>query len=156
MSEHPDSYLEGRQSIRNTIEDPVTKLLVANSQVTIPQLETLLADSISYEKLVKRDHRRLLRPSKQHLSRGAYNRTLIQAQNNVIRSIYTVLLLGYVGLFDSSSLQPFLELSDNLETYVDETSDTPGNGKEVLEELKGRLTETISALAKRQSFKDIL
>jgi hypothetical protein len=156
MSEHPDAYLEVRGSIRNTVNDPVTNLLVTNSHLTIPQLETLLADSISYEKLTKKHHRRLFRPSKQYLSRGAYNRTLIQAQNNVIRSIYTVLLLGYVGLFDSSSLQPFLELSDNLETYIHETNEPSAKGEETIAELKRRLTETISALAKRQSFKDIL
>jgi hypothetical protein len=156
MSEHPDSYQEARQSIQNTIEDQVTKLLVGNSHLTVPQLATLLADSISYEKLTKKEHRRLFRPSKQHVSRGAYNRTLIQAQNNVIRSIYTVLLLGYVGLFDSSSLQPFLELSDNLESYAAESDETTTQGKGAVEDLKSKLAETISSLARRHSFKDIL
>ena len=156
MSEHPDAYAEARLSIRNTVDDPITKLLLNSSHLTIPQLETLLADSISYEKTAKKDHRRLFRPSKNDVSRGAYNRTLIQAQNNVIHAIYTVLLLGYVGLFDSSSLQPFLELSDNLQTYTTETEETRREDRDVIEELKGKLTETISALAKRQSFKDLL
>jgi hypothetical protein len=156
MSEHPDPYLEARQSIQNTMEDQVTRLLVSNSHLTVPQLATLLADSISYEKLAKKEHRRLFRPSRRHVSRGAYNRTLIQAQNNVIRSIYTVLLLGYVGLFDSSSLQPFLELSDNLESYSAESGEMTNQDKEAVEELKSRLAETISSLAKRQSFKDTL
>ena len=156
MSEHPDAYAEARLSIRNTIDDPITKLLLTGSHLTIPQLETLLADSISYEKTAKKDHRRLFRPSKNHVSRGAYNRTLIQAQNNVIHAIYTILLLAYVGLFDSSSLQPFLELSDSLQSFMTETKEAPSEDHEVVKELKARLTETISALAKRQSFKDIL
>jgi hypothetical protein len=156
MSEHPDVYAETRLSIRNTIDDPVTKLLLISSHLTTPQLETLLADSVSCEKTAKKDHRRLFRPSKNHVSRGAYNRTLIQAQNNVIHAIYTILLLGYVGLFDSSSLQPFLELSDNLQSYMTETKETSREDRDVIKELKERLTETISALAKRQSFKDIL
>jgi len=128
---------------------------VSSSHLTIPQLETLLADSISYEKTTKKDHRRLFRPSKNQVSRGAYNRTLIQAQNNVIHAIYTILLLGYVGLFDNSSLQPFLELSDSLQSYLTETKDA-SQDRDVIAELKGRLTDTISALATRQSFKDIL
>jgi hypothetical protein len=156
MSEHPDPYLEARESIRNTIDDQVTRLLLEKSHLSAPQLETLLADSISYEKLTKKEHRRLFRPSKHEISRGAYNRTLIQAQNNVIRSIYTVLLLGYVGLFDSSSLQPFLELSDNLETFVGERDTGTAETGAALQELKVRLTETIASLAKRQSFKDVL
>ena len=156
MSEHPDDYTEARESIRNTIDDPVTKLLLSSSHLTRPQLETLLADSISYEKTAKKDHRRLFRPSKNHVSRGSYNRTLIQAQNNVIHAIYTVLLLGYVGLFDSSSLQPFLELSDNLESYMTETKQSSVEDRDVLEALKTRLTETISALARRHSYKDKL
>lgn len=156
MSEHPDPYAEARSSIRNTIDDPVTKLLLTGSHLTGPQLETLLADSISYEKTTKKGHRRLFRPSKSHVSRGAYNRTLIQAQNNVIHSIYTVLLLAYVGLFDSSSLQPFLELSDSLQGFMTETKETTPGDHEIIKELRVRLIETISALAKRQSFKDIL
>jgi hypothetical protein len=156
MSEHPDDYTEARESIRNTIDHPVTKLLLSNSHLTRSQLETLLADSISYEKTAKKNHRRLFRPSKNYVSRGSYNRTLIQAQNNVIHAIYTVLLLGYVGLFDSSSLQPFLELSDNLESYMTETKQSSVEDRDVLEALKTRLTETISALARRHSYKDKL
>ena len=155
MSEGPDPYSEARRSIRNMVDDPVTKLLVSSSRLTIPQLETLLANSISYEKTVKKECRRLFRPSKSQISRGSYNRTLIQAQNNVIHAIYTILLLGYVGLFDDASLQPFLELSDNLQSYMTERKDAP-QSVETLTELKGRLTETVSALARRQSFKDIL
>ena len=155
MSEGPDRYSEARRSIRNMVDDPVTKLLVSSSHLTIPQLETLLANSISYEKTVKKEYRRLFRPSKSQISRGSYNRTLIQAQNNVIHAIYTILLLGYVGLFDDASLQPFLELSDNLQSYITEREDA-SQTVEVFTELKGRLTETVSALARRQSFKDIL
>ena len=155
MPEDPDPYSEARLSIRNTIEDPVTRLLISSSHLTTPQLETLLANSISYEKTVKKEHRRLFRPSKNHISRGSYNRTLIQAQNNIIHAIYTILLLGYVGLFDDASLQPFLELSDNLQSYMVERKEA-SQADQVLTELKGRLIEAVSALARRQSFKDIL
>jgi len=148
--------VDARESIRNLLHDPVTKLLLTHSQVTQPQLETLLAYSMSSEANEKKSQRRLFRPSVRHISRGAFNRTLIQAQNNVIRSIYTVLLLGYVGLFDSASLQPFMELSDTIQSFVQETRQSAATGHLAIEELQTRLLESISSLARRHSFKDAL
>jgi hypothetical protein len=156
MSEEPDACLEARKSIEHTVKDPISKLLLDHSNLTLPQLETLLADSISNEKLSNKGQRRLFRPSRSTTSRGAYNRTLIQAQNNVIRSIYTVLLMGYVGLFDLPILQPFLELSDNLQSYAEEVKSARPKEAPVLKELETRLWDTISVLAHRQSFKDTL
>ncbi len=156
MSDPSQMVAEARASIRTTLNDPVTRLLLRNSQLTSPQLETLLADSLSNEKGVQKAHRRLFRPSGTRVSRGAYNRTLIQAQNNIIRSIYSVLLLGYVGLFDTPALQPFSELSDTIQGYVREAKQPSQTNREVIEELNLRLLDGISALAKRQSFKDAL
>ncbi|HMK83677.1 MAG TPA: hypothetical protein VK503_08165, partial [Candidatus Bathyarchaeia archaeon] len=118
---------EAHESLRSLLHDQVTKLLQANSQLTLTQLETLLADSIASEQDVKRTRKRFYRPIGARITRGSYNRTLIQAQNNVIRSIYTVLLLGYLGLFDTASLQPFVELADTIESYVQETKANKSN-----------------------------
>ncbi len=156
MSQRPDMVTEARASIRSIIGDPATKLLMENSHLTQTQLETLLADSLSSENDSEKGHRRLFRPSRTRISRGAYNRSLIQAQNNVIRSIYTVLLLGYVGLFDTAALQPFIELSDSIQAFVHEASQTGHDQHEVIDELSHRLVESVSTLAKRQSFKDAL
>lgn len=147
---------EARSSIRDTLTDPVTRLLLRSSQLTLPQLETLLADSLSSERGALKAKRRLFRPSAKRVSRGAYNRTLIQGQNNVVRSIYTILLLGYVGLFDTPSLQPFIELSDTIQGYIQEAKRSSQTDREAIEQLNQRLLEGISALAKRQSFKDTL
>jgi len=153
MSEHPSLYGEARDSVRKTADDPLSKALLSNSHLTLAQFETLLADSISSEKASKKGERHLFRPSGRRISRGSYNRTLIQAQNNVIRSIYTILLLGYVDLFDTPSLQPFLEVSDGLQGYLKELE---GPSPEALDQLRAKLWETISTLAKRKSFKDTL
>ena len=130
-------------------------MLLANSQLTITQLETLLTDCLTSSVPVKKSQKRMFRPSRTRISRGAYNRTLIQAQNNVIRSIFTILLLGYLELFDNASLQPFLELSDTVNTYVREARSS-GKERSVAEQLKPRLFEFASALARRESFKDLL
>jgi len=155
LSDQQD-VLEVRESVRNLIRDPVTKILLANSQLTTSQLETLLADSLSTTVELRKSQKRMYRPSKTRISRGAYNRTLIQAQNNVIRSIYTILLLGYLELFDNASLQPFLELSDTVNTYVKEAKKTTEHDRPAVEHLTARLLEVVSALAKRESFKDTL
>ena len=154
MSDQQDT-IEARESLRKLVRDPVTKTLLANSQLTMSQLETLLTDSLSTGIGLRKSERRLYRPSKSRISRGAYNRTLIQAQINIIRSIYTILLLGYVGLFDSAALQPFLELSDTIDSYVHETR-TAGEDHRMIEQLNVRLLEFATALAKRDSFKDKL
>lgn len=130
-------------------------MLLANSQLTVPQLETLITDSLTSSVAVKKSQKRIFRPTKTRISRGAYNRTLIQAQNNVIRSIFTILLLGYLELFDNASLQPFLELSDTIKSYVREAKFSR-NDRSVAEQLKPRLFEFASALAKRESFRDQL
>lgn len=156
MSDQSDLVAQARESIRNLTRDPVVKLLMANSQVTQPQLESLLAYSLSSEGDERKTRRHLYRPSGRNISRGAFNRTLIQAQNNVIRSIYTVLLLGYVGLFDSTALQPFMELSDTIKSYSEETRQTRSESRIALEQLQSRLLESVSSLAKRRSFKDAL
>ena len=156
LREQANPFADARHSIQGTINDPITNLLLDSSHLTLPQLETLLADSISNEKTIKKDQRRLFRPSEKRISRGSYNRSLIQAQNNVIRSIYTILLLGYVGLFDTSALQPFIELSDTLQGYIQENQHPSLGDVEVIQDLKRRLSEAISTLANRQSFKDLL
>lgn len=156
MSDRSDMVAEARASVRTTLSDPITRMLLGNSQLTQTQLETMLTDSLSTERGTQKEHRRFFRPSRARISRGAYNRTLIQAQNNVIRSIYTILLLGYVGLFDTPSLQPFTELSDTLQGYVDDLAHTPKPDRATIEQLNQRLLDAISSLAKRQSFKDIL
>jgi len=154
MSEHQNLVNDARESIRDLIRDPVTKLLLANSQLTLAQLETLLADSLSGQDYAKKSVRRMYRPTGRKLSRGAFNRTLIQAQNNVIRSIYTVLVLGYVGLYDSATLQPFIELSDTMQSYTQQARQAKVEDRLIVQELNQRLNDSISSLAKRQSFKD--
>ena len=156
LREQANPFADARHSIQGTINDPITNLLLDSSHLTLPQLETLLADSISNEKTIKKDQRRLFRPSEKRISRGSYNRSLIQAQNNVIRSVYTILLLGYVGLFDTSALQPFIELSDTLQGYLQEDQHQSLGNLEAIQDLKLRLSEAISALVNRQSFKDLL
>jgi len=107
--------------LKNTINDPITKILAKNSNLTEIQIETLLIDFLAEniaEKTIKMEEKARLRLTKAGISRGAFNRTLKQARRNVIQSIYTILLLGYLGIFDSARLDPYLEIANKLQAYL--------------------------------------
>lgn len=105
------------------INDPLSKILLENSQLTKIQLETLLIDLLSERVLDKKiDYtaKSSIRLKDKKISRGAFNRTLQQARRNMVRSVMTILLLGYLGALETPSLSPFLEASNKLEIYIQE------------------------------------
>jgi len=131
---------EGVQAwLNGALNDPVAKILYKNSQLTKTQLETLLIDVLAENlagKHLKYDEKAKLRLTKAKISRGAFNRTLKQAKENVIKSIYTVLLLGYLGIFESTTLDPYLEIANKLKDYVDAYKDIPETDKAREDHLK--------------------
>jgi len=107
--------------IKTSIEDPIVKILTKNSNLTKTQLETLLIDILAEniaEKELKYDEKAKLRLLRDGVSRGAFIRTLRQAKKNVIEAIYTVLLLGYLGVFENTQLDAYLEVANKLQTYM--------------------------------------
>ena len=121
------------------LNDPITKILAKNSHLTTTQLETLLIDILSDNisgKQLKYDEKAKLRLTKAQISRGAFNRTAAQAKENVIKSIYTVLLLGYLGIFESTVLDPYLEIANKLHTYVEAYKNMPSKGDKTEEHIK--------------------
>ena len=124
--------------LTGSINDPIVKIIAKNSHLTKTQLETLLIDILAENmagKQLKYDEKARLRLTKAKISRGAFNRTLKQSKENVIKSIYTVLLLGYLGIFESTTLDPYLEIANKLHEYVEAHKDIPQQG----EDLKGHL-----------------
>jgi len=102
--------------------DPLVKTLANNSHLTATQLETLLIDVLAANlasKPLLYSEKAKLRQTKTEISRGSFNRTLRQAKQNIIKSIYTILLLGYFGIFDTPELSPYLEVANKLKSYVD-------------------------------------
>lgn len=102
-----------------SLNDPLVKILSKNCNLTKIQLETLLidvlAENITDNKL-KYDEKAKLRILA--VSRGAFNRSLRQARDNFKQSIYTILLLGYLGILEEISLEPYLETANKLKTYI--------------------------------------
>jgi len=139
--------------IKSSMNDPIVNILLKNSHLTKTQLETLLIDvlaenfaenQLSFEEKAKL---RLIKPS---VTRGAFNRTLKQAKDNVVKSIYTIMLLGYLGIFENSSLTPYIEISNKLKTYIETykkfLKDRKKEEKELIvilrEEIEKMLTES--------------
>ncbi|MEA2089562.1 MAG: hypothetical protein U9O89_02225 [Thermoproteota archaeon] len=118
--------------IEGSLNDPIVKILIKNSHLTETQIETLLIDVLATnlsEKQLKYEEKARLRLGKTKVSRGAFNRTLKQAQKNVIKSIYTIFLLGYLGVFEHTSLDSYLEIANKLETYITTYRNTLGTLK---------------------------
>lgn len=122
--------------LTQSINDPVTKLLAKNSNITKTQLETLLIDILANniaDKPLKNEEKARLRLLKAGVSRGSFNRTLRQAKRNIIQSLYTILLLGYLGVFEDPRLDPYLEVANKLKTYMGAYKDMM-SGKEIIDE----------------------
>lgn len=102
-----------------SLSDPLVKTLSKNSNLTKIQLETLLIDVLAEnitDKSLKYDEKADLRILS--VTRGAFNRSLRQARKNVTQSIYTILLLGYLGILEEISLEPYLEAANKLKMYI--------------------------------------
>ena len=148
---------EGVQAFLNgALNDPIVKILAKNSQLTKTQLETLLIDVLAENmagKQLKYDEKARLRLTKAKISRGAFNRTLKQSKENVIKSIYTVLLLGYLGIFESTALDPYLEIANKLKEYMDahanllDTSDGVEDHLKVIELIRDELETSLKHLS---------
>jgi hypothetical protein len=131
---------DGVQSwLINALNDPITKILAKNSHLTKTQLETLLIDVLSENiagKPLKYDEKARLRLIKSKISRGAFNRTLKQAKDNAVKAIYTVLLLGYLGVFESTTLDPYLEIANKLNTFMEAYKNMPNKSGQLNNHLK--------------------
>jgi hypothetical protein len=156
-----DMSLKLKESVQawltGALNDPIVKILSKNSQLTKTQLETLLIDILAENiarKQLKYDEKARLRLTKAKLSRGSFNRTLKQAKENVIKSIYTVLLLGYLGVFESTTLDPYLEIANKLKDYVEAHKNIPDEDKEledrqkVIEIIREELETSLKLLSK--------
>ena len=125
--------------LESSINDPIAKIMADNSHLTKTQLETLLIDILSDNiagKSLKYDEKARLRLTKAKISRGAFNRTLRQAKENVTKSICTVILLGYLGVFESTTLDPYIEIANQLHTYLDAYKNALSEDTSISERLK--------------------
>jgi len=152
--------MEEFNSIKNTklyvkaiFEDKILLTLLNNSNLTRKQFESLIID-FSLEKMLDKEFtlkcKTKLRTDKTKLSRGAFLRTLSQAKINTLRSFYTVLLLGYVGILDSLEFEPFIEIAHRIKSYVESIKNVGNdeNYTKMVRVLTEELTSVIDDLTK--------
>lgn len=148
------NFLNNTKSyVKNIFEDKIMLALLNNSNLTRKQFESLIID-FSLEKILDKDltlkHKTKLRTDKNILTRGSFLRTLSQAKNNAISSLYTVLLLGYVGIFDTIEFEPFIEIAHRIRSHVEnlKNEENDENYQKTLKTLTDELTNIIDDLAR--------
>ena len=141
--------------IQRTFQDPITDLLLKNSSLTKTQFETLIIDLLTdlmSEEKVSFYQKTLFRNKK--VSRGSFSRSLSQARSNVISSIFTIVLMSYIGVFDARPFDDYYFLAEKLKEYVSMVQ-LNGNdvSKNVLKRLEVELIDGIRELATPTSIK---
>jgi len=151
---------ETQKWLTRSLNDPIVKILAKNSNLTKTQLETLLIDVLAENisgKSLKYDQKARLRLSA--VSRGAFNRTLRQARRNAIQAIYTIFLLGYLGVFEDTRLDPYLEIANKLQTYMKAHRDIAGKREineylRVISMLREELEASLEQLSKPRTMSE--
>ena len=141
--------------IKKTFQDPLTDILLNNSNLTRTQFETLVIDmlmDIISDKKLSFDEKTLFRTK--NVSRGSFSRSLSQARKNVISGIFTIVLLSYIGVFDARPFDEYYVLAEKLKEYVSiiESSELKASRK-ILKQIENELIEGIGQLAAPTSIK---
>lgn len=148
---------------RRMLRDPITQLLQENSHLTEVQLETLLIDYLMDGFTGQRldyQTKALLRQKPPEpmqargVSRGAFNRSLAQGRRNLIKSVFTLVLLGYLGFLETPSLRRYQDMAETIRSYADEhdraaveTSKPSPTHVGALKQVQQRILDLIDELA---------
>ena len=150
-----ESMEETREIIRKSFQDPITDLLLKYSNLTRIQFETLmidlLIDVMSDEKTSFKE-KTMFREKK--VSRGSFSRTLSQSRSRVISSIFTIVLLSYVGVYDAKPFDEYQFLVEKLREYLTTIKASgPGQSRAMLRRIEEELKEGIKSLSKPTKLK---
>jgi len=143
--------------LRDTLNDPVASILLKHSNLTRTQFETIIIDLISeYPSADAFRYEDKAKIREKKVSRGAFNRSLNQARKNIISSVYTLLLLSYVGLFRGLLFEDYENLAEKLRQYTDlytKYREAPKTQANLLLNIEKELFEGIERLAKPKVLK---
>ena len=160
---------ETRSWARRMLQDPITQMLAENSQLSPVQLETLILDylidgfggkRIDYQTKASLRFKKTTKHKQEGVSRGAFNRSLAQARRNVTKSVFTIVLLGYLGLLDTPSLMRYQDLAEDIRSYAREYDIIATNSEKptpthlnTLKQAQERILQLIEALAQPTALK---
>jgi hypothetical protein len=143
--------------IEKAFEDPITDMLLKRSNLTKTQFETLMIDlliDVMSDEKVSFKQKTLFRAKK--VSRGSFSRTLWQARKRVISSIFTIILLNYIGVYESKPFEEYQNLSEKLREYLIKIEQaSPTQSKILLRRIEEELAIGIAALSHPTSLKNM-
>lgn len=119
--------------------DPIVAFLLQKSSLTSTQLDTIMAAQISGNLALK-----IVSRERKQVSKGAFVRTLRQGQENIESSIYSLMLVVYLGLVPQEKFDQFLKTQRIISKVKDLEPDRENtlrliNGlQEFVEEFSGR------------------
>lgn len=127
--------------IKSRLEaDPMLKYLFERSSFTQAQLDTYLIDRTTVNEKVELKEKIAMRDRK-NVSKGAFIHTLRQAQGNLKRAVYTLILSEYLGLLEDKSMAKLLQVSNLLKGAEGVISDEKSEKViEVIETIIGTLS----------------
>ena len=150
-----ESPEKAQNIIQKAFQDPITDLLLKNSSLTKTQFETLMIDlliDVMSEEKVPFKNKTLYRNKK--VSRGSFSRTLGQGRRRVISSIFTIVLLSYVGVFDAKPFEEYQNLVEKLRDYFSAVEKSgPNVSRSMLKRIEDELVEGIELMAKPTKLK---
>jgi hypothetical protein len=155
------NYERGSNNPQNVLNkafnDKIANILLKYSNFTPTQFECLIIDYLSdnYSDIELTYNQKTLFRSKK-VSRGSFSRSLQQARNNVISSIYTILLLMYIGIYDSQPFDEYKNLSEKLSEYISIIENQNVNrSRQILLRMENELREGIAELAHSRNLKPL-
>lgn len=148
---------ELQNMLNRSFRDPIMDILLKNSNLTKVQYESLLIDYLTdnmTDNVLTYDNKSIYRSKK--VSRGSFSRTLSQARRNIISSIYTILLLSYVGIYDTYPFEEYKNLAEKLSEYTVLTQDQDSLKSQArIRRFEIELTEGIKSLAEPKQLKRV-
>ena len=143
--------------LKHSFNDPIMVILLKNSNLTKIQYESLLIDYFTdnmTENILTYENKAIYRSKK--VSRGSFSRTLSQGRRNIISSIYTILLLSYVGIFDTYPFEEYKNLAEKLREYTLLTQDQESHeSRSRIKRIEAELTKGIRSLAEPKQMKQM-
>jgi hypothetical protein len=131
-----------QKGIKSFLQEPLCETLLKKSFFTEIQLETLLIDHMigeSVDQRVTQEKKAKARRVSKGRSRGAYNRVLQQSRKKLEKTLYSILLMGYLGILADVRISTLIEASEKLQDYINsvrsrQTSPKPSSkGRERVE-----------------------
>ena len=148
---------ELQNMIDRSFKDQITAILLKNSNLTKIQYESLLIDYFTdnmSNNIITYDNKAIYRSKK--VSRGSFSRTLSQARMNIISSIYTILLLSYVGIYDTYPFEEYKNLAEKLSEYSSLMQDQDSHeSRSRIRRIEVELANGIRSLAQPKQLKQV-